>query len=102
MGLDLFKRATSLPGISLNWAFDTIPKEQKFYLFSPRHDDMGEVMRSNLTGGPSTIFQRCQVKGIKPIHGNDNFIVDSIISYDVNTLYLWSTAQPIPMGITRV
>ena len=55
-GLDLFKIAISLPGISMNWAFDTIPKETKFHLFHPRHADMGEAMRNNLTGSPSIIF----------------------------------------------
>ena len=61
-GLDLFKTAISLPGISLNWAFDTIPKEIKFHLFPPRHGDIGETMRKNLTGGPSIIFHRKQEK----------------------------------------
>ena len=71
-GLDRFKTAISLPGISLNWAFNTVPKEQKFYLFPLIHAGMGEAMRSNLTGGPSIIFHCCQVKGVTPIHGNDN------------------------------
>ena len=57
--LDLFKTAISLPGISLNWAFDTIPKEHKFHLFPPRHADIGRMMRNNLTGGLSIIFH-CQ------------------------------------------
>ena len=42
--LDLFKTAISLPGISLNWAFDTIAKEHKFHLFPPRHADIGQIM----------------------------------------------------------
>ena len=56
--LDLFKTAICLPGISLFWAFDTIAKENKFHLFPPRHADIGENMRHNLTGGPSIIFHR--------------------------------------------
>ena len=55
-GLDLFKSAISLPGISVAWAFDTIPKENKFHLFPPRHADIGRTMRNNLTGWPRIIF----------------------------------------------
>ena len=73
-GLDIFKKVISLPGISLNWAFDTIPKEQKIHLFPPRYADMGNIMQSNLTGGPSIIFHHCQVKGVTPIRGNDEKI----------------------------
>ena len=54
--LNLFKTASSLPGISLNWAFDTTAKEHKFHLFPPRHNNIGCMMRNNLTGGPSIIF----------------------------------------------
>ena len=97
-GLYLFKTAISLPGILLNWAFDTIPKEQKFHLFPPRHSDIGEAMRSNLTGGPSIVFQCSQVKGITPMRGNVENIVESVVSYDANALYLWSTTQPLPIG----
>ena len=32
-GLDIFKSAINLPGISVAWAFDTMPKENKFHLF---------------------------------------------------------------------
>ena len=52
-GLDLFKTAISLPGISLNWAFDAIPKGTKFHLFPTKHADMGETMHNNLTSGPN-------------------------------------------------
>ena len=88
-GLDLFKTAISLPGISLNWAFDTIPKEHKFHLFPPRHANIGRMMRNNLTGGPSIIFHRQQVKDVTPIRGINDKIVKSIVGYDTNALYLW-------------
>ena len=100
-GLELFKTAISLPGISLNWAFDTIPKEQKFHLFPPRHADMGNIMRNNLTGGPSIIFYCRQVKGETPICHNNEQIVHSIAGYDANALHLWCTAQNMPMGQLR-
>ena len=68
--LDLFKTAISLPGISLNWAFDTIAKEHKFNLFLPRHADIGQIMRRNLTGGPNIIFHHQQVKDVSLIRNN--------------------------------
>ena len=86
--MNLFKTAISLSGISLNWAFDTIPNEQKLHLFLPRHSDMGEAMRSNLTGERSVVFQRCQEKGVTPICGNVKNIVESVVGYNVNALYL--------------
>ena len=101
-GLDLFKSAISLPGISLNWAFDTIPKENKFHLFPPRHADIGQNMRNNLTGGLSIIFHRKQVKNETLICNNPVRVVKSIVGYDANALYLWCTAQNMPIGQSRV
>ena len=63
---------------------------------------MGNIMRSNLTGGPSIIFHRCQVKGETSIHGNDEKIVRSLVGYDANVLYLWYTAQNITIVRPRV
>ena len=74
-GLDLFKTAISLPDISLNWAFDTIPKEHQFHLFPLRHTDIGCIMRHNLMRGPIIIFHQQQIKGETPICGNNEKIV---------------------------
>ena len=101
-GLDLFKTAISLPGISIYWAFDTISKENKFHLFPPRHTDIGQIMRRNLTGGPSIIFHRHQVKDVSLIRNNPAQIVKSIVGYDTNALYLWCMAQNMPMERARV
>ena len=86
----------------MNWAFDTIAKEHKFPLFPPRHSDIGALMRRNLTGGPSIIFHRKQVKNVTPIRNNPAEIVKSIVGYDANALYLWCTSQNMPMGRPRV
>ena len=59
-------------------------------------------MRRNLTGGPSIIFHRKQVKNETQIRNNPAHIVKSIVGYDANTLYLWCTAQNMTMGRPRV
>ena len=55
-------------------------------------------MRNNLTGGPSIIFHHHQLKDVTPIRRSNDKIVKSIVGYDANALYLWCTAQPMPMG----
>ena len=50
-------------------------------------------------------FHCCQVKGetrIRALRGNDENIVRSIVGYDANALYLWCTAQSMPMGHSYV
>ena len=59
-------------------------------------------MRHNLTGGLSIIFHHKQVKDETQIHNNPDQIVKSVVGYDANALYLWCTAQPMPMGRPRV
>ena len=59
-------------------------------------------MRHNLTGGPSIIFHGKQVKDETQIRNNPDQIVKSVVGYDANALYLWCTAQSMPMGRPRV
>ena len=61
----------------------------------------GVLMRRNLTSGPSIIFHRKQVKNETLIRNNPTRVVKSIVGYDANALYLWCTAQNMPMGHPR-
>ena len=101
-GLDLFMSAISLPEISLNWAFDTLARENKFHLFPPSLVVIGALMRRNLTGGLSIIFHCKHVKNETLIRNNPAHVVKSIVGYDANALYLWCTAQNMPIGQSRV
>ena len=60
------------------------------------------MMQNNLTGRPSIIFHHQQVKDVTPIRGINDKIVKSIVGYEANALYLWRTAQNMPMGRARV
>lgn len=56
----MFKDAISVPGITLR--FKSLEEGVNFALFSSKEkEQLHELMRKNITGGPSIIFHRDQV-----------------------------------------
>ena len=100
-GLDLFKDAFSLPGISSRYVFNSSP-EAKFALFNSNNSDLSKAIYSQMTGGPAIVFKRegyVGISKIKPhIFGANSETVGSIIGYDSNSLYLSCTVEDMPTG----
>ena len=65
-----------------------------FFLFNEQNKDLHETLNNGLTGGLSIILNRHHEAGIKKIRqselGKAARSCEAIVSYDANTLNLWS------------
>ena len=97
-GIDMFKDGIGVPGLTLRYLFKTLPsKDVYFSLFSDDQADLHSLLRDNLVGGPSIIFDRYHEKGKTQIRGGEKK-VECLEGYDANALYLWSIMQNMPTG----
>ncbi|KAL5260053.1 hypothetical protein ACHWQZ_G010240 [Mnemiopsis leidyi] len=98
-GVDIFKEAVSVPGVSLRLAFREMDQQQSFYLFNKRHSDLVDLFLSNNVGGPAIIFDRWQEVGKTTIrHNPRGKPTKTILGLDGVALYLWCTSQDMPCG----
>ncbi|XP_063687079.1 uncharacterized protein LOC134820563 [Bolinopsis microptera] len=97
-GVDIFKQAISVPGVSLRLAFKDV--KESFHLFSKRHSDLVKLFLSQNVGGPALIFDRFQEAGVTTVgHDAHNPVTRKILGLDANALYLWCTAQEMASGL---
>ena len=100
-GIDMFKDACSLPGISSKYVFKNSPNA-KFMLFSNSDADIFKSLKHQFTGGPPIIFHREAHSGESKIkerqYGDDAHTVENIVGYDANSLYLSCTGKSMPLG----
>ncbi|MEW8548484.1 MAG: DNA polymerase [Candidatus Thiodiazotropha sp.] len=98
IGLDVFKTAISLPGLSKQILFDFARKNNAYFsLIDKRNADLYQTMRNNVVGGPSVIFYRQAEKNKSKIRQGKT--CQKVIGYDCNSLYLWALDQELPVGI---
>lgn len=83
--LDMFKDAISIPGLSNKYMFNSADNAE-FELFNEQNKDLFYLLKSNMCGGPSIIFNRYQERDITKIKNNK--ICKKIIGFDANALYL--------------
>ena len=57
-GIDMLKDGIGVPGLTLRYLFKNIPSDTYFTLFSKRSKDIHTLIRQQLVGGPSIIFNR--------------------------------------------
>ena len=94
--LDMLKHGKTIPGLTLRYLFQNLPKDVYFSLINTKHADLHTLIRDNICGGPSIIFHRYHEKGITKIRGEDGKTVQRLLGYDANALYLWALAQDAP------
>ncbi|KAL5252197.1 hypothetical protein ACHWQZ_G015102 [Mnemiopsis leidyi] len=100
-GVDIFKEAVSVPGVSLRLAFREMDQQQSFHLFNKRHSDLVDLFQGqkNNVGGPAIIFDRWQEVGKTTIrHNPRGKPTKTILGLDGVALYLWCTSQNMPCG----
>ena len=101
LGIDMFKEAISLPGISLKYMFNT-SAEAHFVTPQEKHKDLHALLKENNVGGPSIIFKRYVEVGVtktkEHIYGENAKPTKSVKGYDANALYLWALGQSMPTG----
>ena len=57
-GIDIFKSAISVPGLTLSYLFSLLSSDIYFKLIDQSNHDLYNLMKSNLVGGPSIVFHR--------------------------------------------
>ena len=86
-GIDMFKQTISTPGISL--LLGIMHSERQGYrlpIINETNKDFHFMLRANIVGGPSIVFEREAIAGITKIRGTEN-IVQTVIGDDANSLY---------------
>ena len=68
-GIDMFKDGISVPGLSLLYMFNNLPKDTFFTVFNRTNSDLHKLVKYNIVGGPAIIFHRYHEKGITKIRG---------------------------------
>ena len=97
-GLDVFKTAISLPGLARQKLYKLARKNNvQFSLIDKSNADLHDLLTRNLFGGPSVIFHRHAEKGVTKIRGGK--LVEKVVGYDCNALYLYCLSQNLPSGI---
>ena len=93
LGVDIFKDAVSLPGVSQHYILRKTLKRRKGYtppeLYAPNKEAYG-MLKATVVGGPSLVFTRKHVAGETRIRSHqyeDARLVKRILGYDANSLY---------------
>ena len=98
MGLDAFKSAISLPGLARRILFGFAQKNKaQFTLMDRANSELYDLINNGITGGPSIVFHRKAIKGKTRI--GKGKLVEKVVGYDANSLYLWALDQPLPVGV---
>ena len=95
--IDMFKTSISVPGLSMQYLFQTLPEEFAFSLIDEKNKDLYYLIKHNIVGGPSIIFHRHHEKDKTYIRGGQK-LCRKVVGFDANALYLWSLTQDMPTG----
>ena len=98
-----FKSAVSISGMSIRYLFKLKEADQPVFLFGNRFQDIYHLIRSNIRGGLSLVFNRFQMRDetkIRPeTYGESCHKTKTCLGYDVSAMYLGNlTQQPMPVG----
>ena len=105
LGVDIFKDAVSLPGVSKQYILRKTLKGRKGYkppeLYAPNKEAY-DMLKAAVVGGPSLVFTRKHVAGETKIrshqYGNDSRLTRCILGYDANSLYPSTMMKEMPCG----
>lgn len=102
-GIDMFKDAISVPGLSVKWLFnETASRDIPIPLIDKKNSDLYQTIKQNIVGGPSIVFHRYHEKDKTYIRQHqfhaESKLCKQVYGFDANALYLWSTMQELPTG----
>ena len=104
LGVDIFKDAGSLPGVSQQYILRKTLKGRKGYkppeLYAPNKEAY-DMLKAAVVGGPSLVFTRKHVAGetkIRSHHYEDARLTKRILGYDANSLYPSTMMKEMPCG----
>jgi hypothetical protein len=96
MKVDIFKDCISIPGVARKLVFRTSTQSAHFAIPDKSNKEIYEVLKKNLVGGPSIVFNRHQENGKTRIRGGK--MCKNVTGYDAAALYLYALAQMMPCG----
>ena len=101
IGIDIFKDAVSLPGVSMQYILrGTLRRRNPPELNAPGNEAY-EMLKAAVVGGPSLVFPRKHVAGETRIRSHKYDlarIVKRILGFDANSLYPSTMAKEMPCG----
>ena len=101
LGIDIFKDAVSLPGVSMQYILrGTLRGRNPPKLYAPSSEAY-EMLKGAVVGGPSLVFTRKHIAGQTSIrsHKYDSArTVQSILGFDANLLYPSAMTKEMPCG----
>jgi hypothetical protein len=95
--VDIFKSSMSAPGIARSMVFAAARRARASLALM--NEEIWRLIKKNLVGGPSIIFNRHQKVGETPIRENYDNICKHVIGFDANALYLYAFSKPMPVGM---
>ena len=102
LGVDIFKDAVSLPGVSQQYILRKTLKGRKGYkppeLYAPNKEAY-DMLKAAVVGGPSLVFTRKHVAGETKIRSHqyeDAKPAKRILEYDANSLYPSTMMKEMP------
>ena len=109
LGVDIFKDAVSLPGVSQQYILRKTLQPRRGYkppeLYAPNKEAYG-MLKAAVVGGPSLVFTRKHVAGetkIRPHqYGEGSRLARRILGYDANSLYPSTMMKEMPCGPGKV
>ena len=104
LGVDIFKDAVSLPGVSQQYVLRKTLKGRKGYkppeLYAPNKEAY-DMLKAAVVGSPSLVFTRKHVAGetrIRAHQYDDARLTRCILGYDANSLYPSTMMKEMPCG----
>ena len=104
LGIDIFKDAVSLPGVSEKYILRKTLQPRWGYkppeLYSPNKEAYA-MLKAAVVGGPSLVFTRKHVAGETRIRSHqyeDAKVCSRILGYDANSLYPSTMMKEMPCG----
>ena len=104
LGVDIFKDAVSLPGVSQQYILRKTLKGRKGYkppeLYAPNKEAY-DMLKAAVVGGPSLVFTRKHVAGETRIRSHqyeDARLTKRILGYDANSLNPSTMMKEMPCG----
>ena len=96
-------QAITLPGIAERICLNFITDPNvEIHLFNQKQQDIYQLFKDNIVGGPSIIYHRHQQVQKSFIHNNPNKPCKSIVGYDANALYLHALSMDLPAQIPLI
>ena len=101
LGVDIFKDAVSLPGVALQYVLRRILRGRNAPELHAPGPEAYNMLKAAVVGGPSLVFTRKHVAGKTRIRSHkyeEANIVQRILGFDANGLYLSTMAKDMPCG----